>query len=167
MPGLAIRTDLSGEALRRLAGREGDARVARRMLAIANALDGIKRAEAARLAGMDRQALRDWVIRYNEAGVQGLCDRWGPGRPPGISDGELVSVKAKILAASCRSGDAPPLRIIDVAAMIEARTGRRYSISGAHRLMQLMDLSYQKTRPSHPKTKPGEQARFKKLSRRG
>ena len=167
MPGLAIRSDLSAEELRRLAGRESAARVARRMLAIANALEGLKRAEAARLAGMERQALRDWVIRYNEAGVEGLCDRWGPGRPMGISEGELVSVKAKILEASCRAGEAPPLRIVDVAAMIEARTGRRYSISGAHRLMQLMDLSYQKTRPSHPKSKPAEQARFKKLSRRG
>ena len=50
MPGLSIRSDLGAEALRRLAGLESDARVARRMLAIANARDGMKRAEAARLA---------------------------------------------------------------------------------------------------------------------
>ena len=36
MPGLAIRTDLSAEELRRLAGRESDARVSRRMLANAS-----------------------------------------------------------------------------------------------------------------------------------
>jgi hypothetical protein len=34
-------------------------------MAIANALDGMDRASAARLAGMDRQTLRDWVHRYN------------------------------------------------------------------------------------------------------
>ncbi|MFZ2869100.1 MAG: integrase core domain-containing protein [Zavarzinia sp.] len=59
--------DLSASELRGYARREKDPRVARRMLAIANALDGMSRALSARLAGMDRQALRDWVIRYNES----------------------------------------------------------------------------------------------------
>jgi transposase len=30
------------------------------------------RLDAASQAGMDRQTLRDWVHRYNEAGVDGL-----------------------------------------------------------------------------------------------
>lgn len=159
---LSIRSDVGSEALRRLAGRERNARVARRMLAIANALDGMSRAEAAKLAGMDRQTLRDWVIRYNEAGIEGVTDRWGSGRPPAVSEGELAVVKAKLLEASCRRSDAaPPLRIIDVADMIEQRTGVRYSLSGAHRLMQSLDLSYQKTGPSHPKADPRAQARLK------
>ena len=113
MPSLPIRSDLSSTELRRLAKAERDGRVSRRMLAIANALDGMSRAEAARLAGMDRQTLRDWVIRYNEAGVEGLGDRWGSGRPVAVSEGELAVVKAKVLEASCRPGDAAsPLRIV-------------------------------------------------------
>jgi transposase len=164
MPSLPIRSDLSSTDLRRLARGERDGRVSRRMLAIANALEGMSRAQAARLAGMDRQTLRDWVIRYNEAGVEGLGDRWGAGRPVAVSEGELAVVKAKILEGSCRSGDAaPPLRIVDVADLIAARTGVRYSLSGAHRLMRTLDLSYQKTRPSHPKADPAARARFKKL----
>ena len=51
------------------------------MLAIANALEGMSRAEAARLAGMERQALRDAVLRYNLEGLAGLHDRSKPGRP--------------------------------------------------------------------------------------
>ncbi len=47
----------------------------------AHALDGVSRAEAARLAGMDRQALRDAVVRYNAEGVAGLYDRSLPGQP--------------------------------------------------------------------------------------
>ena len=86
MPMLTIRDDLTSEQLRRLARRERNPRVARRMLAIANALDGMSRAAAARLAGMDRQTLRDWVIRYNEHGIEGLADRWGAGRPTAVSD---------------------------------------------------------------------------------
>jgi len=49
MPMLTIRNDLTAEELRRLARRERDARVGRRMLAIANALDGMSRATAAKL----------------------------------------------------------------------------------------------------------------------
>ena len=63
MPGLPIKEDVSPAELRRLARREGDGRVGRRLLAIANALDGMSREMAARAAGMDRQTLRDWVIR--------------------------------------------------------------------------------------------------------
>jgi transposase len=48
-------------------------------LAIANALGGMSRAEAAASAGMDRQTLRDWVIRYNEHGVAGLCSAGAAG----------------------------------------------------------------------------------------
>ena len=166
MPSLPIRSDLSSTELRRLAKAERDGRVSRRMLAIANALDEMSRAEAARLAGMDRQTLRDWVIRYNEASVEGLGDRWGAGRPVAVSEGELAVVKAKVLEASCRPGDAAsPLRIVDVAELIEARTGVRYSLSGTHRLMKTADLSYQKTRPSHPKAAPAARARFKKRCR--
>lgn len=163
---LSIRDDMTSEQVRRLARRARDPRVARRLLAIANALDGMSRATAAKLAGMDRQTLRDWVIRYNEHGVDGLGDRWGAGRPTAVSEGQLAAVKAAILQAACRSGDTKPaFRIVDVAAIIEERTGVRYSVSGAHRLMRTMGLSYQKSRPSHPKANPAARERFKKLSR--
>ena len=82
MVALDIRKDRTPTVLRKLAKTETDSRVARRMLAIANALDGMSRAEAARSAGMDRQTLRDWVLGYNEHGIEGLADRWGDGRPP-------------------------------------------------------------------------------------
>jgi hypothetical protein len=70
---LAIRDDVTPEALRRLARREPNRRAALRMLAIANALEGLSRAEAARLAGMERQALRDAVVRYNAEGGSPGC----------------------------------------------------------------------------------------------
>ena len=85
MPALTIRRDRTPAMLRKLSKMEEDARVARRMLAIANALDGMDRKAAAQAAGMDRQALRDWVIRYNAQGIDGLRDRWGSGRPPRLS----------------------------------------------------------------------------------
>jgi putative transposase len=67
MKKLKIRKDRTPAVLRKLAQAEPDARVARRLLAIANALGGMSRAAAAASAGMDRQTLRDWVIRYKDA----------------------------------------------------------------------------------------------------
>ena len=83
MPALAIRQDLSAAELRRLARFDPDRRSSMRLLAIANALEGMSRAEAARLAGMERQALRDAVIRYNAEGPDGLHDRPRSGRRRG------------------------------------------------------------------------------------
>ena len=58
--------------LRRTASRDRDATAVRRMLALALVLEGKPRTEAAQAAGMDRQTLRGWVHRYNEAGLAGL-----------------------------------------------------------------------------------------------
>ena len=64
--GLAIREDVATAAeLRRLAKKEPRRRTAQRMLAIANALEGMSRAQAARAAGIERQSLRDAVVRFN------------------------------------------------------------------------------------------------------
>src|SRR6201993_885878 len=98
MSALAIRDDISSEELRRRARRERDGRVSARLIAIANALEGVDRASAARLAGMDRQTLRDWVHRYNEAGIAGLRNRPAPGRSPKLTEGQMAALKAVVLA---------------------------------------------------------------------
>src|SRR5262245_14213977 len=69
---IAVRTDYSAGEVRRFAQRAKDAAQARRLLAIAAVLDGASREEAAKIGGMDRQTLRDWVIRFNEQGADGL-----------------------------------------------------------------------------------------------
>ena len=66
--------------MRGWARKAGNGRASARAYAIANALNGLKRAAAARLAGMERQALRDAVVRYNAEGLAGLYDR-PKGRP--------------------------------------------------------------------------------------
>jgi hypothetical protein len=125
MPALIIRGDLSVSDLRRLARREPDRRAALRLLAIANVRDGLSRAEAARLAGMERQALRDAVVRYNAEGPDGLHDRQkvGPARraepraaggtrgpppaPAGVSFGDRIDRLLTVdgsCAAPIRSG---------------------------------------------------------------
>src|SRR5260221_14738387 len=125
MPALPIRTDISARELRRRAKHEKNPRVARRLLAIANALDGMSRALSARLAGMDRQALRDWGIPYNADGLDGLKDRWGEGRPMAVGGGDLAAGKAMILRAAVppRGAHRPAHRPVDVARPIQGPHG--------------------------------------------
>ena len=98
MGALEIRKDRTSAVLRKLVKGESNGRVARRILAIANALDGMSREAAAQSAGMDRQTLRDWVIRYNEQGIEGLHDRWGDGRPPTFTREEQAELMRIVLA---------------------------------------------------------------------
>jgi transposase len=65
---VTLRSDYDAEMLGRLARRCRDTRQARRFLSLAAIYDGMNRTEAARVGGMDRQTLRDWVIRFNEEG---------------------------------------------------------------------------------------------------
>jgi transposase len=72
---IAVRTDYTSDEVRQLAKRAKDASQARRLLAIAVVLDGASREEAAKAGGMERQTLRDWVIRFNEKGPDGLVNK--------------------------------------------------------------------------------------------
>src|SRR6266403_540994 len=82
---IAVRTDYTAGEVRRFAQRAKDAAQARRLLAIAAVLEGASREEAAKIGGMDRQTLRDWVIRFNEQGADGLINIPSPGMPPKLN----------------------------------------------------------------------------------
>ena len=73
---IPVRTGYTAGGVRRFAKRAKDAAQARRLLAIAAVLDGASREEAAKIGGMDRQTLRDWVIRFNEQGPDGAGVRF-------------------------------------------------------------------------------------------
>ena len=151
MCALAIRDDIGPEELRRRARQEGDGRVAARLFAIANALEGMDRASAARLAGMDRQTLRDWVHRYNEAGIAGLSNRPAPGRSPKLTEGQMAALKAVVLAGPNPAVDGVVRwRIVDLCRWVAERWGVSYSETGMLRLLWSLEPSHRKTRPRHP-----------------
>jgi transposase len=167
MPGLPIKEDVSPAELRRLARREGDGRVGRRLLAIANALDGMSREMAARAAGMDRQTLRDWVIRYNRGGTAALFDGWGDGRPCRLTEGQQATLRALILAGPDPAvNGVSSWRVVDLCGIVQERFGIGYSESGLARLLHALDLSWQTPRPQHPDSDAAAQAAFKKNSGR-
>jgi transposase len=150
--GLAIRDDVPAAELRRLARRERNRAAAARMQAIAGALEGMTRAEAARLAGMERQALRDAVVRYNAEGLAGLHSRPSPGRPPRLDEEQRAALRRVVL-------DGPEVEATGLSAWtlpelcreVEERWGVTYHPSHMGKLMRRLGLSRQKARPSHPK----------------
>ncbi len=160
---LSIRGDLTPEVLRRRARHEPNRRAALRMLAIANALEGMSRAEAARLAGMERQALRDAVVRYNGEGLAGLHDRPKPGRPERLSEAEQAALAARVFRGPDpeRDGVAAWTRA-DLCGWLAERFGKPFHPSSLSRVLKRLELSHQKVRPVHPEADPKAQERFTK-----
>src|ERR671911_2688538 len=150
-----IRTDIPAAQLRRLARQESNGRVACRLLALANALAGMSRERAARQAGMDRQTLRDWVVRFNAEGIEGLRDRPKSGRPTWLDEGQLATLKALVLRGPDPERDGVSTwRAKDLCQIVEGRFGVAYSENGMPRLLHDLGLSWQKTRPVHPEADP-------------
>ena len=163
MSALEIRKDRTPAVLRKLAKGETDGRVARRILAIANALDGMSRKAAAEAAGMDRQTLRDWVLRYNEHGIDGLADRWGGGRPPTFDAQEQAELMRIVLdGPDPEASGLSAYTLEDLANICEQRFGKRMHPWSLGRLLKRLGFSRQKTRPSHPMKDPAAAAAFKK-----
>ena len=162
MCALMIRADISPEELRRRARQERDGRVAARLIAIANALEGMDRASAARLAGMDRQTLRDWVHRYNEEGISGLSNRLAPGRSPKLTEGQMAALKAVVLAGPDPAVDGVVRwRVVDLCRWVGERWGVSDSETGMLRLLWSLDLSHRKTgrairKPMRRRSKPSK-----------
>jgi transposase len=160
---LAIRGDLSAAELRKRARREADRAAAARMQAIANALEGMTRAAAAQLAGMERQALRDAVVRYNAEGIEGLHDRPRPGAKPRLEAGQMQQLRQIVLAGpDVEATGLSAWTLGQLCEEVERRWGVRYHEGHMSKLMRKLGLSRQKSRPSHPKADPAAREAFEK-----
>jgi len=163
MVAVPIAAERTPAELRALARRERDGRVSARLLALANALDGMSRDAAARAAGMDRQTLRDWVHRYNAEGIAGLRDRPRPGRPCGLDQGRQAALKGLVLKGPKLKRDGcVAWRARDWSSGGSGCATARAGSGGPAHLLHGLDLSWQKARPIHPEADPRAQERFKK-----
>ena len=161
--GVMICTEFSAGQLRRRAKREGSRRASLRMLAIANALDGLERAEAARLAGMSGQALCDAIKRYNAEGLAGLYDRPKPGRSRRLSNAQEGELAEIVMAGPDveKEGISAYTRE-DIARIVREKWQVSYSAGAMGRVLRRLGFSRQKARPSHPKKDPAAAEAFKK-----
>ena len=161
------RLDLSSAELRKLAKKEKNPLVVRRMLAIALVLDGSDRKSAAEACGMDRQTLRDWVHRYNGEGMAGLGERRTSGHKSPLDAETRLA-----FAALVDQGPDPAVhgvvrwRRTDLQKELKLRFG----IDVAERTVggYLAQLGYRRlsVRPQHAEADPEAQEAFKKTSPR-
>ena len=160
---ISVRADYSSQELRRLAARVRDAGQARRLLAIAAVLDGASREEAAKIGGMDRQTLRDWVIRFNDQGADGLINKASPGAPS-----KLTAEHRAFLARLVEEGPIPAVhgvvrwRACDLIMRLYEEFGLSVSDDTIYRALKDLGFSHVSARPRAYKQDPEAMEAFKK-----
>ena len=162
---LPLRADFDASALRRIARHSKDAGQARRLLALAAIYDGASRSEAARIGTVTLQIVRDWVVRFNATGPDGLIERKAPGKLP-----KLTAAHRAALAAVIEAGPIPAIhgvvrwRLIDLGQWLWEEF--RVSASKQTLSRELRAMGYRKlsARPRHHAQAEGAIAAFKKTS---
>ena len=161
---IAVRTDFTAGEVRQFAKRARDAAQARRLLAIAAVLDGVSREDAAKIGGMDRQTLRDWVIRFNEQGPDGLINIPSPGVPP-----KLGKKHRSFLVRLVEEGPIPAVhgvvrwRACDLIMRLHEEFGLSVSDDTIYRALRDLGFSHLSARPKAYKQDPDAMEAFKKL----
>ena len=83
---IRLRDDFDALMLRGLAKALRDPDQLRRLLSLAEICDSGSRGNSARTGDVGLQTVRDWVVRFNERGPEGLIDPKGSGRPPKLNE---------------------------------------------------------------------------------
>src|SRR5229473_2010550 len=164
---ILLRSDFDAARLRLASRQSEDADQVRRLLALAAIYDGATRTEAAAIGGVTLQVVRDWVLRFNERGPDGLIDRTAPGKPPLLNEAHRAA-----LAAVIESGPIPAVhgvvrwRIIDLCQWV----WDEFAVSVAKQTLsrELRAMGYRKlsARPRHHAQAEGAIEAFKKTSPR-
>lgn len=162
---IALRSDYDAARLRACARKTKDGPQARRLLALAAIYDGATRTQAARLGGVTLQIVRDWVVKFNADGPDGLIDRKPPGQPSRLTDAHRTALMARI-----DDGPIPSVhgvvrwRLMDLIEWLWEEF--RVTISKQTLSREVRALGYRKlsARPRHHAKSEAEVSAFKKSS---
>ena len=161
---LDLRSDFNGLALRQLARRTKDSAQARRLLALAEVYDGASRSVAARIGGVTLQSVRDWVLRFNLQGPDGLIDLKAPGPSPKLNDGQRQALKEIV-----EQGPIPAIhgvvrwRLIDLVQWIYDEFGISLDETTVGRELKAMGYRKLSARPRHHAQNEYAVEEFKKI----
>ena len=160
---IPLRRDFDASQLRDWARKSKDGPQARRLLALAAIYDGATRTEAAKIGGVGLQIIRDWVLRFNARGPDGLLDGKSTGQPSKLND-----TQRQAIARMIESGPIPAVhgvvrwRLIDLAQWIFEEF--RITIAKQTLSRELRAMGYRKlsARPRHHAQAEGAIEDFKK-----
>lgn len=162
---IGLRADFTAEDLRRLARASRDAKQTRRLLALASIHDGGSRSNAAKIGGVGLQIVRDWVVRFNADGPDGLIDRKAPGKTPLLTPGQKQA-----LAEIVEAGPIPAIhgvvrwRLVDLTAWVFEEFGVSMSEACMSRTLRALGFRKLSARPRHHGQNPLLADEFKKTS---
>ena len=160
---IGLRDDYGWGGLRAAAKRSKDGPQARRLLALAAIYDGATRTEAAKIGGVGLQVVRDWVVKFNAQGPDGLIDRKAPGQPPRLNGAHRAA-----LAAIIESGPIPAIhgvvrwRIVDLCQWIFEEFRVVVSEQTLSRVLRKTGYRKLSARPRHHAQADGAIEDFKK-----
>lgn len=157
--------DYLAQELRGLARRSRDVNQSRPLLSLAGVRDGMDRGAAAKIGGMDRQTLRDWVHRFNASG--GRASRQLDRRSEGRLSSEQMAEFARIVEAGPdREKDGVVRwRRVDLKRVIAETFGVDFHERYVGTLLKKLGFSHISARPRHPAQDERIVAAFKKTSR--
>jgi transposase len=161
---IGLRGDYDAGAVRAAVKRAKDGPQARRLLALAAIYDGASRTEAAKIGGVGLQVVRDWVVKFNAQGPDGLINRKAPGQPPRLDDAHRAG-----LAAIIESGPIPAVhgvvrwRIVDLRQWIFEEFRVVISEQTLSRVLRKMGYRKLSARPRHHAQAEGAIEDFKKV----
>ncbi len=162
---VGLRDDFDGKALRRLARQSRDASQARRLLTLAAIYDGAARSEAAKIGDVGLQTVRDWVLRFNERGPDGLIDGKAPGNPSKLNNDQRRALKEMV-----EQGPIPAAhgvvrwRLVDLAQWLNDEFGVSLSEPTMSREMRALGFRKLSARPRHYAQNEAAVEAFKKTS---
>ena len=160
-----LRGDFDAAALRAIVRKSKNGPQARRLLALAVIYEGATRTEAARIGGVTLQVVRDWVVKFNAHGSEGLIDRKPPGRSSKLTDAHRAA-----LATQLDEGPIPAIhgvvrwRLVDLMQWLWEKF--RLSISKQTLSREVRAMGYRKlsARPRHHQKSEAAVAAFEKTS---
>jgi len=164
---IPLRADFDASALRSWAKKTKDGPQARRLLALAAIYEGATRTEAAKIGDVTLQIVRDWVMKFNADGPDGLIDRKSPGQPSRLNDTHRAA-----LAAMIESGPIPAIhgvvrwRVVDLCQWVFEEF--RVIVAKQTLSRELRAMGYRKlsARPRHRAQAEGAIEEYKKTSPR-
>jgi transposase len=162
-----LRPDFDAFRLRVLAKGSKDASQARRLLALAAIYNGATRTDAASIGSVTRQIVRDWVLKFNAHGPDGLIDRKPPGQPSRLDDTHRAA-----LVGAIESGPTPAIhgvvrwRLIDLCQWLWNEFGICVAKPTLSRELRAMGYRKLTARPRHHAQAEGAIEAFKKTSPR-
>jgi transposase len=163
--GIGLRKDFDAAKLRRLARQSKDSGQARRLLALAEIYDGSSRSEAARVGGVTLQSIRDWVLRFNSHGQEGLIDIKAPGPTPKLNKKQRRALKEIVERGPIPAVDGVVRwRLIDLVQWLSDEFGVSLDETTVGRYLKAMGYRKLTARPRHYAQNEFAVEAFKKTS---